>query len=1042
MTYLQILNTIKDTALAQPNVNSVVREFLDLNREDAKYSAVVIQDRDGTRDRIVENDYITYTWHLGYVDRLTYDGSNRDDIISTGINVINNIVNTIRNTWFPELEVSVVDRINTFDQRFTAQCAGVYVVLAVNAQVSDCVDSESTDLYDTYDAKITANGVYHFVPSGRPVDEINITVDVAGKEEVSLIDTVTLNGTHTYVPADGTVYKDVELNVDVHPTERFVQTYTTNGVKTITGEFNGGEITVDVDTDTVWGEITGTITDQTDLIDYVTGKENEIKTWVESQSYINQIKTVNNQSLIGEGNIEISGMTPAQEAAIEPLMNPEEGVLYTQTYEKNMGKYIQYNGSPNSYMQQSLVRFGDDVYCFDTWSLYKMNPDSLIFEKLFEQYNFNFNQPLWKDLQDRIYIGTMGQIDIENGTLIELQMNMNSFVSTGYNKDNIFYGEYGVYILNGDAMKFNEDTQQFINWDITVPEGYYASWEIPAYGLWYDGHFIWWNSDSFMYEIKEYEDHLEIQIVSEPYFPLTVNGNFLTASRMVNVGGELYWIGESGNDSYHLVSGVWETLPWGTIRWIDKNGNNNPLSIQYTGISYNNYLIGYCENIDDFCVIINMSDTEEKTSWITPSLAGIVTTTGNQDIVGQKNFISATFNVLLTNNISAKDNSETAINGYKININSNSYVNVSSDILISGSLAATVDDIFVNIDEQPFGRFSNFVFQNDTYPYIEYWFSVNNRIFRVDGSSANRATVYEFNGTGIDTEHPITFTEIINNGDVFNSDSIYTSENGTYLFGSTNIYKWDNNNSNWETLNGIVSYTNNKYVYWWDGTHLRYSSNMILEENGGNYSWVEDSSPLDTFYDGYYFMDNGNVYVWCTSDYQFRQYDPSTKTYTTIGPGNYFTNCQTYLGKNFFVSNSSPADIVYFDITKASQDQSSQPLTLTGMSLSSSNLFFGVYNDHIYYFKEYNNLYESYDLDIQKPELPSTNGEYVLTGTRVGDSVTYSWETAPDLSSYATQSWATSQFLEESKVWTGTQTQWDALTPTQKESYTIALITE
>ena len=289
MTYLQILNTIKDTALAQPNVNSVVREFLDLNREDAKYSAVVIQDRDGSRDRIVEQDYVTYTWHLGYVDRLTYDESNRDDIISTGINIINNIVNTIRNTWFPELEVSIVDRINTFDQRFTAQCAGVYVVLAVNAQVSDCVDSESTDLYDTYDAKITANGVYHFVPSGRPVDEINITVDVAGKEEVSLTDTVTMNGTHSYIPEEDTVYKDVELTVDVHPTERLVETYTTNGVKTITGEFNGGEITVDVDTDTVWGKITGNITDQTDLVDYVTGKDNDIKTWVESQGYLTSL---------------------------------------------------------------------------------------------------------------------------------------------------------------------------------------------------------------------------------------------------------------------------------------------------------------------------------------------------------------------------------------------------------------------------------------------------------------------------------------------------------------------------------------------------------------------------------------------------------------------------------------------------------------------------------------------------------------------------------------------------------------------------------
>ena len=248
MTYLQIINILKDTALAQPNVNSVVREFLDLNREDAKYSAVVIQDRDGSRDRIVEQDYVTYTWHLGYVDRLTYDESNRDDIISTGINIINNIVNTIRNTWFPELEVSIIDRINTFDQRFTAQCAGVYVVLAVNAQVSDCIDSESTDLYDKFEVNITENGVYHFVPSGRPVDEINITVDVAGlkKEEVSLTDTVTMNGTHSYIPEEDTVYKDVELTVDVHPTERLVETYTENGTYNVSGEWKDAEITVNV----------------------------------------------------------------------------------------------------------------------------------------------------------------------------------------------------------------------------------------------------------------------------------------------------------------------------------------------------------------------------------------------------------------------------------------------------------------------------------------------------------------------------------------------------------------------------------------------------------------------------------------------------------------------------------------------------------------------------------------------------------------------------------------------------------------------------
>ena len=250
MTYLQILNTIKDTALAQPNVNSVVREFLDLNREDAKYSAIVIQDRDGSRDRTEEQNYITYTWHLGYVDRLTYDESNRDDIISTGINIIDNIMNTIRNTWFPELEVSIVDRINTFNQRFTAQCAGVYVVLAVNVQVSDCVDSESNDLYDKFEMTFTKNGHYHFVPSGRPIDEIDITIDCPEpKEEELLKETIISNGSYSYDPKEGSVFNRADITVDVHPSISLSETYISNGSYNITGEFNGGVITVDVPND-------------------------------------------------------------------------------------------------------------------------------------------------------------------------------------------------------------------------------------------------------------------------------------------------------------------------------------------------------------------------------------------------------------------------------------------------------------------------------------------------------------------------------------------------------------------------------------------------------------------------------------------------------------------------------------------------------------------------------------------------------------------------------------------------------------------------
>ena len=88
MTLLQIYNLIKDVSLAQPNINTVVQEFLDLNREDTKYSAIVIQQRDHQQ---TSDDFITYNFYIGYVDRLLSDKSNNIEIQSTGINILNNI---------------------------------------------------------------------------------------------------------------------------------------------------------------------------------------------------------------------------------------------------------------------------------------------------------------------------------------------------------------------------------------------------------------------------------------------------------------------------------------------------------------------------------------------------------------------------------------------------------------------------------------------------------------------------------------------------------------------------------------------------------------------------------------------------------------------------------------------------------------------------------------------------------------------------------------------------------------------------------------
>ena len=349
MTFLQVVNIIRDTALAQPNVNTVVREFLDLNREDTKYSAVVIQDRDGLRDRIVEQDWNTYTFHLGYVDRLTFDEKNRDDIFSTGINVINNIVASIRERW--DLEVSVIDRFSTFNQRFTASCAGVYVVLAIQVPVSDCVDGEETDIYDKFSVDITNNGHYHYVPDGRPVNEIDIVVNVANqKPEDSLERILISNGSYHYEPEEGRVFGDADITVDVHPSNSLSETYTTNGAKTITGEFNGGMITVAVPVPVISSLITMSISGngvyrwgaaEGNAWDYV-----EIPVDVHpSQSLVKTIRSNGSYSYPGEWK------DAAITIAVPSDQKPEEGLERTITS----------NGSYHYEPEEGSVFSGADI---------------------------------------------------------------------------------------------------------------------------------------------------------------------------------------------------------------------------------------------------------------------------------------------------------------------------------------------------------------------------------------------------------------------------------------------------------------------------------------------------------------------------------------------------------------------------------------------------------------------------------------------------------------------------------------------------------
>lgn len=135
MTLLDIFKIIKKYAYDIPNVHSVVNEFTDLNREDAKYSAIVIQQREHTR---INEDFISYNFYVAYVDRLTDNKLNSIEIQSLGISLLNNLINKINEDYGGYTELSVGQYI-VFSQRFTAECSGVYTTLSFNVPIDECI---------------------------------------------------------------------------------------------------------------------------------------------------------------------------------------------------------------------------------------------------------------------------------------------------------------------------------------------------------------------------------------------------------------------------------------------------------------------------------------------------------------------------------------------------------------------------------------------------------------------------------------------------------------------------------------------------------------------------------------------------------------------------------------------------------------------------------------------------------------------------------------------------------------------------------------
>lgn len=141
MTLSQLIQTIERVASMQPSINMIVQQdvFRINSAPTLKYG--VFAWTQGQHSGSI-NGMSAYSFSLFYVDRLKEDLSNQIEIQSVGCETISNILRQLN-----EYDVDVSNyTIQTFNQRFTDECAGVFC----NVTLSVLPTMGCAETYDDY----------------------------------------------------------------------------------------------------------------------------------------------------------------------------------------------------------------------------------------------------------------------------------------------------------------------------------------------------------------------------------------------------------------------------------------------------------------------------------------------------------------------------------------------------------------------------------------------------------------------------------------------------------------------------------------------------------------------------------------------------------------------------------------------------------------------------------------------------------------------------------------------------------------------------
>ena len=656
-------------------------------------------------------------------------------------------------------------------------------------------------------------------------------------------------------------------------------------------------------------------------------------------------------------------LTPDEQEALDTLVDSSEGVLNTIVVEsEGMTEQSQNPNFTSSEWNRYLYDVDGEIYCKSENKLFKYNPETLSFDYLFNLSQYN-DAPLWKDNSGRLYQGVSYQIDIENKTVTNVRLS--NHYQYYENSDNIYKGKYGIYILTDSiASKFNEETQKFRGWSGSYTTDYtdiLYNGDIKEY----DGHIIIVKNGSF-YELVETEYSITITSV-DPYFNTTLpSGNSFNSYNFYNVGNDYYYF--YNNDRFRLVNNKWVKLAGyyyfdGTYQLVSSNG----LFI----------LKNYDNQLNSFILFNPGTSDYKKTIWTKISDVA-VDLISEQKISGYKNFSGVYIETLETNYIGDLNN-DIYINSNQASIvlKRQGDIELNCDNLFkNNTIIPTIDDIIVNKTITYPGKFINEVTTKPSAKsiYDNVWTTPSGRLFvnnfEWDFSTSN------WNKRKFKT--PITNTK----------SRIFTTSFGlTYIAPKNNgqIYVWNDSSSNWDLKYenpDNISLTSDPSYYWVYGGDLYYGNDKKFDPN--NLEWISGEyctnfSPISSM------CNLGNDVYIRNDNCEVKKYNSSTKTFDRIAQNQTF--CNGYLFKynnDLYINNDE--DVFKYN---TSTDKFDKVDNIGVFNISDQNIYFEL-DGKLYTVKD-DKIGYVYDLNINAPAVPASDGTYTLKAVKAGDQITYNW---------------------------------------------------